>query len=117
VLDLATGVSMGARGTEELEAERFACDYARSLNATRRFLEPGADEDRVQELHIQTESHSINFLPLNPNHSDGLYLCLLLEPKYSLGLPSAIQSICQQFQQEGSFLDDSEAEQLYSYRV
>jgi hypothetical protein len=112
-------VSLGARGAEELEAERLASDYARSLNATRQFLEPGADEDRVQELRIQTQNHHICFLPLNPTQADGLYLCLLLEDEQANSplLQQGIQRIREQFQAEGSFLSDADAEELYTYRV
>jgi hypothetical protein len=119
VLDLATGVSLGARGEEELEAERLASDYARSLNATRRFLEPGADEDRVQELRIQTQNHHICFLPLSPSQADGLYLCLLLESEQaqSASFQEGIQRIREKFQAEGSLLSDTDADALYTHRV
>ncbi len=119
VLDLATGMSLGSRGVEEAAAESFAADYARSLTVARRFLEPGADEDRVQELHIQTVKHSIFFLPLNPNKTDGVYLCFLMPPQAlsHQTLQEEMQQLRARGLATGDLYDDSSADALYCHLV
>jgi hypothetical protein len=119
VLDLATGVCMGSGGSEAMEAERLARDYARSLNTIRIHLEPLADEDRVQEMRFTLPDSQVLITPISSGEDSGLYLCLLLEgtARRDEILSAPLEQLRDAFNQGSGLLDEDHADALYNYRV
>ena len=110
---------MGSGGSEAMEAERLALDYARSLNTIRVHLEPLADEDKVQEIRFFLPHSQVVITPISSGDESGIYLCLLLEGTASKdeALSSQLGRLRDTFNQGAGILGEEDADTLYNYRV